>query len=271
MTPFKASYLSLLAACTIVQSGSAQGLPKEQPKLLTIIREQVKAGRGSEHARHEAGWPVAMEKAKSPDYYLAITSMTGPTEAWYFVPYASHAAQAESMKRDDKDPVLSAEVTRLESRDAEFISSTTTIQAVARPDLSIGKFPDTAKIRFFEIGIYTVRPGQNENFDKMSKAYGKARLRVAPNSSIRVYSVVAGMPTPAYLVISSVEDYAQFDQTMEDAMKTFTGANDEEKAEFAKFGDIVVKEEYNRFRVDPVQSYVPKQTRESDPDFWMKK
>jgi hypothetical protein len=166
---------------------------------------------------------------------------------------------------------LSAEVTRLESRDAEFIDGVVTLQGVARPDLSIGKFPDTAKIRFYEIGIYCVRPGKAEDFDKMAKAYGKARLRAAPSSSVRIYSVIAGMPTPSYVVITSVEDYAQFDQLMGDMMKTFTGANDEEKAEFAKFGDIVAKEEYNRFRVDPMQSYVPKETRESDPEFWLKK
>ncbi len=55
----------------------AQGLPKSQPKLLTIVREEVKVGRAAEHARHEAGWPAAYEKAKSPDYYLALSSITG--------------------------------------------------------------------------------------------------------------------------------------------------------------------------------------------------
>ncbi len=105
----------------------------------------------------------------------------------------------------------------------------------------------------------------------MAKAYAKARLRAAPDSSARVYSVMNGIPTPAYVVISSVTDYAQFDQRLEDAMKTFTCATDDEKVELNKFGDIVEKEEYNRFRVDPVQSYVPKETRDSDPDFWMPK
>ena len=56
----------------------AQDLPKTQPKILTIYREEVKVGRAAEHAKHEAGWPAAYEKAKSPIYYLALTSMTGP-------------------------------------------------------------------------------------------------------------------------------------------------------------------------------------------------
>lgn len=246
-------------------------LPTEQPKLLTLVREKVKVGKADLHAKHEAGWPVAYEKAKSPDHYLALTSITGSPEAWYLIPWKSYSAEGESMKRDDKDPVLSAELSRLAERDAEFIEGVTVLQGVARPDLSIGTFPDVSKARFFEIGIYEVRQGQAEKFDAIAKAYGAARLRAAPKSSVRVYSVIAGMPTPAYLVISSVEEYGQFDQLLQDAMATFGAANDDEKAQFAKIGDCVVKEEYNRFRVDPRQSYVPKADREKDPEFWMPK
>src|SRR5215212_140583 len=93
--------------------GQTAGLPASQPKLLTIVREHVKVGHAADHAKHEAGWPAAFEKAKSPTYYLAMTSMSGPPEAWYVVPYESHAAMSDAMKREDKDEVLSAELGRL--------------------------------------------------------------------------------------------------------------------------------------------------------------
>ena len=67
-------------------------LPTSQPNLITIAREEVKLGRDADHAKVEAGWPAAYEKAKSPDYYLAMTSTTGAPEAWYIGAYASHAA-----------------------------------------------------------------------------------------------------------------------------------------------------------------------------------
>ena len=44
----------------------AQGVPTTQPKFLHIFREQIKPGRSAEHAKWEAGWPAAYEKAKSP-------------------------------------------------------------------------------------------------------------------------------------------------------------------------------------------------------------
>ena len=271
----KTSLLScaVLAAFALSTSTAllAEGLPKEQPKYLTIIREKVKAGRGSEHSKHEAGWPAAYEKAKSPDYYLALTSMTGPSEAWYLIPWSSYKAEADSMKRDEKNAVLSAELERLASRDAEFIESTCVVQAVARPELSIGKFPDVSKARFFQISMFQLRPGKDEDFGKIAKAYSAARLRAAPNSSVRMYSVVSGMPTPCYIAISSMESYGDLDQMMEDSMATFAKASDEEKAEFKNFGDLVTSEETRRFRLDPVQSYVSKETRESDADFWIAK
>ena len=44
---------------------------------------------------------------------MGVTSMTGPNEAWFIIPSESHAALGESMKQQDKDPVLSAELLTL--------------------------------------------------------------------------------------------------------------------------------------------------------------
>lgn len=271
--PSSLRLLALLAisALPLFAAEPAPGLPTSQPKLLTIEREFVKAGRRADHARNEAGWPAALEKAKSPEYYVALVSMTGGSEAWYIIPQESHAAMAASMKREDKNPELSAELERLAARDAEFVDRVQTIQARARPDLSFGKFPDVSKIRFYEITIYTVKPGHTADFDALAKAYGAARGRVAPNSSYRTYEVIAGMPDATYLVMSSVEDYGEFDGAMMDHEKTMAGANPEEQKVFGKYGDTVAKSETNRYRLDPVQSYVPQETRAKDPEFWKSK
>ena len=264
----------LLAALALisVQSILAQnGLPAAQPKLLVIYREEVKVGLTADHAKNEAGWPAAFEKAKFPYYYLALVSMTGPSEAWYLNSFDSHAAVADSMKLEDKDPVLTAEEARLALRDAEYISSSREIQAVARPDLSVGKFPDLAKARFYQITSYNVRLGQTAKFDALVKAYNAARLRVAPNSSYRVYTVTAGMAATTYLVFTSVEEYGQLDQVAADHKAALAAVNPAEKAELDKYGEIVAREETNHFRVDPVQSYVSKETRAQDPSFWMPK
>src|ERR671924_1059377 len=106
---------TLIAAFTAyaVSASAQDGLPTAQPNYLTIVREEVKLGRSADHERIEAGWPAAYERAKSPDYYLALVSTTGRSEAWYILPFDSHQAMGESMKRESDDTVLGAELKRL--------------------------------------------------------------------------------------------------------------------------------------------------------------
>lgn len=264
----------ILAALLLGCAGPAlaQGMPTSQPALLTIVREDVKIGRGADHARFEAGWPAAYEKAKSPDYYLAYVSMTGPSEAWYVTPYASHAAIGEGMKRDAADPMLSAELDRLSRGDAEFLNNVRVMQVAGRPDLSLGAFPNLAKVRFTEVTWFRVRPGHEADFEAAAKAYGTAARRAAPTASYRVYQVIAGVAGPAYLVFNSVESYASFDRVMTAGQATMQGATAEEMSALQKlFTEGLVNMETQRFRIDPAQSYVSAETRAADPDFWRPK
>lgn len=250
----------------------AQGMATSQPTLLTIVREDVKVGRAADHARFEAGWPAAYAKAKSPDYYLAFVSMTGPSEAWYVTPYASHSAIAEGMKREAADPVLSAELERLSRGDAEFLNNVRVMQAAGRPDLSMGAFPDLAKVRFTEITWFRVRPGREADFEAAAKAYRAAAQRAAPATSYRIYEIVAGVPGPTYLIFGSVESYAGFDQMMAAGQATMRGATPDEMSTLQKFlSEGLVNSETQRFRVDPVQSYVSAEARAVDPAFWTPK
>src|SRR3989442_5784664 len=186
MTPRLSLFTLTALACVGIGAAHAQGLPTSQPALITIIREQVKPGRNAEHARIEAGWPAAFERAKSPNHYLAFTSLTGANEAWFVVPYASHAAIADEMRRTDADSTLTAELARLSRADGEVLNESRTVQAMARPDLSYGAYPEVAKQRFWEITIFRVRPGHRADFDSAAKAYGSASQRSGSTATYRV-------------------------------------------------------------------------------------
>jgi hypothetical protein len=263
--------LSLLASVS-VSAQEPTGLPTTQPTLLTIVREEVKLGRSAEHSRLETGWPAAFERAKSKSYYLAMTSMTGPNEAWYVIPQQSHAAMAADMRREEGDDVLSTELRRLSRADAELINSYRTIQARARPDLSQGAFPDMNQQRFWEISIFRVRPGHEMQFDSAAKAYQAAAKRNAPDLSWRVYEVMAGMPGPTYLIFSSVKGFEEFDAMMASSDKLWRGAAPAEFAQLQRFfAEGLISAETNRFRLDPQMSFVSREVRMADADFWMPK
>jgi len=250
----------------------AQGLPTTQPKFMHIIREEVKLGRTADHSKWEAGWPAAFEKAKFPDTYIALEAVTGPAEVWYISPYASQAAYGESMAKQNADAVLTAETERLSRGDAEFVSEANAIEAVARPDLSHGAFPDIAMMRFWEITTFRVKPGHGEEFEAAAKAWASASARSAPAASWRTYEVVAGAPGGTYLIFSSHASFADFDKAATEGEATWKGTTFEERTALQKFDtDASLNTVTNRFRLDPRQSYVPAETRQKDPAFWLPK
>jgi hypothetical protein len=261
--------LAMVGAAGAVQ---AQDLPKTQPKYLQIIREEVKLGRNADHAKIEAGWPAAFERAKSPNYYLAMVAMTGANEAWFIIPQESHAAVDATMKREEGDRQLTTELDRLQKADADVLNSLRTIQAVARPDLSYGAYPDLSQQRFWEITIFRVRPGHEQQFEGAAKAYVAANKRAAPDQGFRAYEVMLGMPSPTYLVFSSTPSYANFDKMMTDGQAIWGAFTPDEMAVMQKFtNDGLINSETNRFRVSPTMSYVPKAVRQTDPAFWLPK
>ena len=269
MKPAIAAFPTALLFVGSASIALSQGIPTSQPSLITIAREEVKIGHAAAHAAHEAGWPAAYAKAKSPYYYLAMVSMTGPNEAWYVSPYASHATLGESLKLDATDPVLSVELQRLSRVDAEHLNSYRSIHAAARTDLSYGTFPDMALARFWEITTFRVRPGHEEGFANAAKAYAAAAKRGAPNASWRTYEIIAGLPGPTYLVFSSVQSFAEFDRGMQENMALMKAFTPDELATLQKFATTgMINAETHRFRLDPGQSYVDAATKAKDPKFW---
>jgi hypothetical protein len=261
----------ILVVIGLIGTVSAQSLPTTQPNLLSIVREDVKVGQDADHVKTEAGWPAAFGKANHPYFYIALVAMTGQSEAWFVQPFDSHVAMGDDLKRSD-EPTLAAELARLSHADAQHISATRRMTAVAMKDLSHGAFPETAKQRFYEITTFRIRPGHEEQFAAAGKAFGSAAGRAAPSMSYRVYEVIAGMPSPTYLVISSVSSFGDFDKGLTDGQAIMKGATAEERATLQKFDtEALISSETQRFRLDPEMSYVPKDTRAQDPAFWMAK
>jgi hypothetical protein len=266
------AFLALVCLAAGAAGAFAQALPTSQPKLMTIYREQVKPGHAGLHAKVEAGWPAAFAKAKSPDYYLALASMTGPSEVWFISPWDSYTAWGKSTERDAANAELTAEQDRLSIADGAHLDAMRILEATARPDLSHGSYPDLNKQRFWEITIMRIRPGQEEAFAAAAKAYKAMASRGMPNARWRVYGITAGMPGPTFLIFSSVDTFSQFDTMMAEGMGAEKVMTAEERAIFKKFStEALISDETNRFRLDPTMSYVSAETKAADPAFWSKK
>lgn len=261
--------LPLLFALAVPAAAVAQSLPTSQPPFLRVIREDVKPGRGAEHTRHEMGWPAAFEKANSPDYYLAMESLTN-NEAWYVIPAASYAAMGEAMARE-RGPALAAEMDRLGRLDGDLLNGWRAIELRARPEMSHGAYPDTSKQRFWEVSVFRMRPGGERAFADVAKAYAAAADRAGVKPAYRVYEVQAGMPGPTFFIFSSVTSFGDFDKALADGEATMKAMTEADAPIGKKFEEGLINAETFRLRLSPEMSYVPKEVRAADPAFWMPK
>ena len=260
---------ALLVASLPAVTAAQNPLPATQPTVLTIYREDVKYGHNADHETLEAGWPAAFAKAKSPYSYIALTSMTGANEAWFLAPYADWKALGDSYKLESADAVLAAELARLSKADAEHVSNARSIHLAGRPDLSGGTFPKVAASRFYEITFFRVRAGHEREFEELAKVFKAAYEKAAPQTSYRIYQVVAGIPGPTYVGFMSTPTMADFDkqqQTDMAVMGTFTPEQMQKLQKFSTEGLINV--ETQRFAVNGRMSYVDDATAAQDPGFW---
>ena len=66
--------------------------------------------------------------------------------------------------------------------------------------------------------------------------------------------------------------FGDVDRARQEGDASWKGLNYDERSTMQKLlADGTVSSSSNRFRLDPVQSFVPMETRQKDPAFWMPK
>ena len=267
--------LALFGATCLAVSAAVRATAQEPPpppKVLQIFREEVKPGKGPAHAKVEAGWPAAFAKANWPTHYFALTSMTGPSEAWFITGFDSLAAWEKETKAQESNKTLTAELDALLEKDGELLSGGSGLLLTHREDLSNGPHVDIAKMRYFRIITFRVRPGHDADFTNSVKivrdAYKKANVAL----SWGVFQVVAGMPGPTFMVWVPMKSLDEVDATMK-AAKAIQEAQGEEgqKALSKASSDGFINVTQNLYSFSPQMSYPPKEWVAKDPDFWAPK
>lgn len=240
------------------------------PKVLQIIREDVKVGKAAGHVKVEAGYVSAFQKAKWPTHYLAAASMTGPSEAWFFVPYDSFEAWEKDSQATEKNAALTAELDKLSEQDTAYINNSRSIVVVYRPDLSYRPAVNLGEYRYFEVDAVRVRLGHGEDFNKLAKVQIEAHEKLNIDEHWAAFEVVEGMPSGTILFFTPMKSLKQADS---DHGKQVREAMGEENAKkFEQFGrEGIISDESNLFAFSPRMSYVTEQTIAADPSFWKPK
>ena len=255
------------AAAAFAQSTSV-GNP---PKVLQIFREEVKPGKGAAHVVVEAGWPAAFARANWPTHYVAMTSTTGPSEAWFVSGYDSFAAIEKDQQAVEKATVLNAALDQLSAKDGELLSGTRNVTAVFRPDLSYRtNAVNVAEARYVRVSTVRVRLGHTDAFVERQKTAMAAHDKANTGAHWTIYEVVGGMPAGTFLVFSSMKSLAEADVDFGKAFRDAMGEeNMAKRMQFAR--DSLLLVESNVFAFSPKMSYVSQEWVAANPDFWAPK
>ena len=259
------SSLLIAGVSTIAAQEKSQG----PPKVLTVIREFLKPGKGGMvHERSESGFVQAFARAKWPTHYLAVTSMSGKPRALFLIGYDSFAAWEKDNQATEKNATLSQALDRAGAADGELLSDVDGGTSVYRPDYSLSPPPDIAHMRYFEISRFQVRQGHDKEWDELVKMVMAAYEKI-PNAHWATYEVVYGLPAGTFLVFTPMKSLAEVDEAMGKSKQFEAAMGEQGMTKFRELSAAAIESsQSNLFAFAPKLSYPSDEWIKADPTFW---
>jgi hypothetical protein len=242
----------------------------DMPAFLQIEREEVRAGKGAAHATNEAAWAAAYAKANSPIHWLGMTSLTGPSEAWFLTRQESFAAFEKLDASTDGNPALTAERDRLSAVDGDLLSRTSTIIAGYRPGLSYQPGVKLPTMRFMTVNLMRVKPGFVSSFTDGWRMIVAAHKKANMDEHWAVYQVESGMPDATFLFLYAHKSLAELDTSgpmhVAAGYRDAVGESGRRQMDDAYQNGIEMTQTIH-FRLRPGMSTLPKDWAETDA-YW---
>jgi hypothetical protein len=273
-------YFPLLFAVSLVLSAAAAAwaqtspaAPAGPPRVLQIYREEVKVGKGAAHEKFETNFVRAFAKAKWPTHYLAIATITGPSEAWFLTGYDSFDAWEKDRQAGEKAAALMTELDQLGEKDAEFLTGGRSLAAIYRPDLSYRPGVNVYQMRYFSVTTVRVRAGHFQDFEELRKLENAAHEKANVDEHFAVFQVISGAPGGTFLIFAPYKSLTEFDAYPVKHGKAYEDAVGEEgrKKERELASAAIFSSENYVFAFSPKMSYPRPETIAADPDFWAPK
>jgi hypothetical protein len=248
-----------------------QAPPSSTPPVLVIYREEVKPGRAAAHAANETAWAQGFAKAGVPQHWLGMTSMAGPTEAWFMSGYASYADLQKSEDAVEGTPAMQAIADKFSSLESDLLNRTTAIVATYRPGLSYQPDVSLPAMRFMQVSVVRVKPGHDREFRAAWRMQVEAHTKAKMDEHWAVYESAAGVADLTFFFIYPMKTLAEVDTSgpMHGADGFRTAVGEAGREQMREATRAAVESEHNYiFRVRPSMSTLPKEWVDADPTFW---
>jgi hypothetical protein len=271
--------LLFLLAVTLVSVCSpllmAQPAEHGPPKVLMIVREEIKPGMMGAHSKHSSEFASVFNQLQTPNHRIALLPVAGnENEVMYLNGADSFAGMEGILQATDKKmgSVGGMTRTKLENLDKEapaLHSAMRDMLAVYRPELSFNPGVDIPKMRYFMVTTTRVRPGYDAAYaEYVQKLINVARQKAkVDNLHVAVFQVVSGAPGGTYMIFRPLKSLGELDDPI--GQRVRAAMTDDQRRDADKaVRETIMSSETSTYAFAPGMSYVEKAFAASDPTFW---
>ena len=249
--------------------------PPEPPKVLRITRQTIKPGRAAAQERIGTLAAHALARTKYPANVLALSSLSGESEAWLLESHESFASVEEADTFVEKTPALKWSLGQYDAQDGELVSGVRRLLAVYRKDLSYhGEqlAQDLPKMRYLSVVMVRLHPARDAEFADAVKLVTGSYEKIHSDQPLVIYQLVSGSRGPAYLFFSPMISLKTMDEAPARGRAIRESMGEETAATMLKTsGAVTAASESFLFMLNPRMSYVSKEFAAGDPEFWIPK
>ena len=248
-----------------------EAAPAPVPKVLMVVREQIKEGREAAHAKAEEAWPRIFSKGNVTTHYVGMTAESGPSEAWFLEPYDSFGGMEKARGEIEQSP-LAAELEVANVQDGELRTGSRTLLAVYRGDLSFHPaeaMSSLPKCRHMGVTVLRINYGHDADLAQIAKLLIDGDEKSNSDQPVLTYQAISGGPSGTYLIFSPMDSLAHMDAAPARlaAARQAMGERNRQRLD-ALAPEVVQSSESLLFAFNPRMSYVSKEFAAGDPEFW---
>jgi hypothetical protein len=261
--------LALCLGTASVVAAQEKSMNNAPPKVLNVVREVVKPGKGgAAHERTESAFVRAMTAAKATDHYFALDALTGPSRTLFLSGYGNFAEWEKIQRAEQANATLSDALDRAGQADGDLLQSYELSTYVLNPEQSNPGTDGLVGARYFEIEIFRIKPGHESEWDAAVKLVIPALAKANPDDHWAMYDRVYGGPFVA-VVMRPLKSAAQIDQSFAADPKFAAALGEDGMKKLNELSAASMEShESNLFVINPRISYVSAEMIASDPTFW---
>jgi hypothetical protein len=245
------------------------------PKVLLIVREEIKPGMMGAHNIHSANYASIFRRLGSRNERIAMVPVAGNENEVVYITGAGSFAELEQVRQDTDKRMsgltgsMKAESDRLDKEASLLHAGMRDMLAVFRPELSFNPGVDIRTMRYFSITTVRVRPGHDAQYNEyVTKMVNVARQKAKLDGlHIAGFQVISGTQAGTYMFFRPMKSLAEMDDPM--AMRARAAMSDDMRKDADKMvGEAVISSETSTYWLNPNLSYVSSDFAAGDPAFW---